>query len=605
MELDSNDIEIISDRMDMVDTLLGEDKFADTVLCGANFVNVISREVYIADIAIKNKYILMIGNCKDLIGKRTVVLDMKGKFVAPGLIDVHVHLKSSMLTITEFTRLSLSSGTTCLMIDTYEMADALGAEGIKAMTEETLNMPQHVFYRSFSPTSCIMRSDKYHNYTQLRDFTKILSHPTVTGVNQSQSTDSIREIYRYRPDIIKDKIISGIYAEKLGYGIDSSGTELSDRNLAAHIISSGTNISCYEITSKEEAVEKLRNGIYVLIREGSAANSISESLKAITEEKMDSRRVILGTDDVLTEDMLSRGYMCEVVRRTIEQGVDPVEAIQMATINPATWLGLTQLGVLAPGKMADLIVINGELKNMNIDMVFLEGKLAAKDNELLLNLPKYLYPNHLKNSLKREFVKPFELMVQSEGNMARIRCIGLIINRNLTGLIEANMETSNGYILPDLKNDILSVSVVGLEEKSSIGNSFVKGFKLERGAIAKSISGSEQNIIVAGTNHEDMAAAVNEIIRMQGGIAVAKDNKVIGSLKLPIAGVMTDEMTSYELIGNISYINRIVKEELKCRINEPLMHLDFLSLITAPKWKITNEGLLDVDKYCITETIIR
>jgi adenine deaminase len=343
----------------------------------------------------------------------------------------------------------------------------------------------------------------------------------------------------------------------------------------------------------------------MLMREGSTQRNMAACIRAITEEGMDSRRAILATDDMLAEDIAKTGHMNDIIRRTIKQGVDPVEAIQMATINAATWQGFTDIGLLAPGKLADIAVIDGKLEDMNVSDTFLKGKLVAKDGKLLIPLPAYIYPDYVKNSVKRSPISASDLMVPCDKSVkANVRCVGLILDENLTDAVEAEMNISGGYVQPSLEEDLLPIAVVGRHGQSDIGATFVKGFKMKHGAIAETVSHDTHNIIVMGTNYDDMAAAVNRIIELQGGVVLVKDRQVIGELPLRIGGLMTDEVSADELTHQMSHLTKLANEELKCAAHAPFMHLAFLSLTTSPKWKITDKGVVDAVNYCVIPTIV-
>ncbi|SHG97883.1 Adenine deaminase [Thermosyntropha lipolytica DSM 11003] len=604
MNLSIKDLKLVSERQKLVDVLMDPNQYAEKVLKGGKVVNVITREIYEADVAIHGEYILMVGDCSSLIGPNTEVYDMQGKYICPGFIDSHMHFESAMLTITEFSRLSIPTGTTCLISDPHEIGNVLGPMGIKAMCEEAALMPQHVFSRvpALTPDSPGLETAGY-NITS-KDLPEMLNYPTVSGIGETQGVSAAKDVYKHNPAVFRDTIVSTVYARSLGKKVDGNAPELFGPHLAAHIIAGGTDVSCHETTTKEEMMEKLRYGVYVLMREGSTQRNMPECIRAITEEGMDSRRAILATDDMLAEDIAKYGHMNDIIRRTIKQGVDPVEAIQMATINPATWHGLDEIGVLAPGKLADIAVIEGKLEDMNVSEVFLKGQLVAKDGKLLIDLPRYTYPDYVKHSVKRAPVKPEELKVKcdKEGKVT-VRCIGLIVDQNLTDAVEAEMVAEGGYVKPDIENDLLPIAVVGRHGQPDIGATFVKGFGLKAGAIAETVSHDTHNIIVMGTNYEDMALAVNRIIELQGGLVLVKDGKVIGELPLRIGGLMTDEHTAEELTEIMSNLTRMAAEELGCKVHAPFMHLAFLSLSTSPKWKITDKGVIDANNYCVIPTI--
>ncbi len=601
--LGMKDLKAATDRLHAVDVLLDKSKYAEKVLKGGNVVNVITREIYKADVAIEGDTILMVGDCSDLIGEKTEVIDVEGKYISPGFIDCHMHFESAMLTATEFSRLSIPTGTTCLITDPHEIGNVLGPVGIKAMAEEAALMPQHVFCRvpALTPDSPGLETAGYDITS--KDIPEMLEYPSVSGIGETQGVSAMKFVYEHNYEVVKDTIASTIYARGNGYEVDGNAPELFGNELAAHMISIGTDISCHETTTKEECVEKLRYGVHVLMREGSTQRNMPECIRARTEEGVDSRRMLLATDDMLAEDIAKTGHMNDIIRRTIRQGVDPVEAIQMATINSATWLGMQNIGILAPGKLADIAVIDAPLEDMEVSQVFLGGKKVAENKQLLIDLPPYTYPDCVKNSVHRAPIQPEDLMVAAEGSKATVRCIGLILDQNLTDAIELEMPVVGGYVQPVPAEDMQPIAVVGRHGQSDIGRSFVKGFKMESGAFAETVSHDTHNIIVTGTNYADMAAAVNRVIEMQGGVAIVKDGKVLGELRLPIAGLMTDELSASELTDTMSRLHQIAKDELKCQAHAPFMHLAFLSLTTSPKWKITDKGVVDANNYCVLPTV--
>lgn len=603
--LSIQDLKLVSERQKLVDVLMDPDQYADIVLQGGKVINVITREIYEADIAIQGKYILMVGDCSSLIGEKTQVYDMQGKYFSPGFIDSHMHFESAMLTVTEFSRLSIPTGTTCLISDPHEIGNVLGPAGIKAMCDEAALMPQHVHSRvpALTPDSPGLETAGY-NITS-RDIPDMLNYPSVSGIGETQGISAAKDVYQHNPAVFRDTIVSTVYAHSRGQKVDGNAPELFGNHLAAHIIAAGTEISDHETTTKKEAMEKLRYGVYMLMREGSTQRNMPECIRAVTEEGMDSRRAILATDDMLAEDIAQTGHMNDIVRRTIKEGVDPVEAIQMCTINAATWQGFKDIGVLAPGKLADIAVIEGKLEDMNVSEVFLEGQLVAQNSKLLIDLPRYTYPDSVKHSVHRKPIQPQDLMVAASGNgKVKVRCIGLILDQNLTDAVEADMSIENGYVKPSLQEDLLPIAVVGRHGQEDIGSTFVKGFGMKHGAIAETVSHDTHNIMVMGTNYEDMALAVNRIIDLQGGLVLTKNGKVIGELPLRVAGLISDEHTAEELTNIMSHLTQLAKDQLGCKAHAPFMHLAFLSLTTSPKWKITDKGVVDANNYRVIPTLI-
>lgn len=588
----------------LIDVLLHPHQYADIVLRGGYFINVITREIYEADVAIKGQYILMVGDAKDLIGPKTTVEDVRGKFISPGFIDSHMHFESAMLTCTEFSKLSIPTGTTTLIGDPHEIGNVLGVHGMKAMIEEAKTLPNRILFTvpCAVPDAPGLETSGYD--VSAKDMKDLLNDPYVQGIGEIQSFSNIQPVYQHAPELIDDLVAAVSYANSIGKTVEGNAPGLFGKELAAHIISGGTHVSCHETTTKEEMVEKLRYGVSVFMREGSSQRNMAECIRAITEDGLDSRRAILVSDDMVPADLLKYGHMNDIVRRTIAEGIDPVEAIQMATINPATHFGFKDVGVIAPGKRADIAVIS-DLMNMTIDQVYLGGKKAAEKGELTIDIVPYIYPESVKKSIKRKAVTKDELTINASGTRAKVRAIEAIPFQNLTGEGEYTLNVKDGIVQPCLKQDVLPLLVVERHGRTGrVGKTFLHGFDLKSGAIAESVAHDTHNIIVTGTNYEDMVTAVNRVIAMGGGIAMIKDSKVVGDLPLRIGGLMTDELTGKEMSDKVDELSKLAKDELGCGMEVPFMHLSFWSLVTSPKWKITDMGLIDVDKFEVIPTII-
>jgi adenine deaminase len=587
-----------------IDVLLDPNQYADIVLKGGYLINVLTREIYEADIAIKGEFILMAGDAKDLIGPKTKVENLQGKFVSPGFIDSHMHFESAMLTCTEFSKLSIPTGTTTLIGDPHEIGNVLGVNGMKAMIEEAKTLPNRILFTvpCAVPDAPGLETSGFD--VSSKDMKDLLNDPYVQGIGEIQSFSNIKPVYEHAPELIDDLVAAVSYANSIGKTVEGNAPGLFGKELAAHIISGGTHVSCHETTTKEETIEKLRYGVSVFMREGSSQRNMAECIRAITEEGLDSRRAIVVSDDMVPADLLKYGHMNDIIRRTIAEGIDPVEAIQMATINPATHFGFKDVGVIAPGKRADIAVIS-DLMNMTVDQVYLGGKKAAEKGELSIDIAPYIYPDSVKKSVKRKPVSKDEITIKAIGSKARVRAIEAIPDQNLTGGLEFTLNVEKGIVQPCLKQDVLPLLVIERHGRNGkIGKTFLHGFDLKSGAIAESVAHDTHNIIVTGTNYEDMVTAVNRVIAMDGGIAMIKDGKLVGDLPLRIGGLMSDELTGKEMSDKVDELSRLAKDVLGCGIHVPFMHLSFWSLVTSPKWKITDMGLVDVDKFEIIPTII-
>lgn len=587
----------------MIDALMGGPVYADVVLTGGQIINVVTREIYTEDLAIKGKRILGVCNSEKMIGPNTLVIDVAGKYLSPGFIDSHMHFESSMLTITEFSRLSLPSGTTTLIADPHEIGNALGAVGMKAMADEASKVPNHVRLVVPALTPDCPKLETAGVDVDSKDMADLLNYPNIIGIGELQGFSNAKHVYNHTPEIITDLVASTTYARSLGKVVDGNAPELFGSELAAHIIATGGTCSCHETTTKAECLEKLRQGVYVFMREGSTQKNMAECVRAITEEGVDSRRAVLATDDMVAEDLEKLGHMNEIVKRTIKQGVEPIEAIQFCTINPATYFKLEDRGALLPGKFADIAIIS-DLENMVVDAVFMEGELVAAGGKLLIDLPKYTYPDSVKNSVRLKPVTAKDLQIAAEGSRATARVIGLIPDQNLSEGFELEVAVKNGVVGADLKQDVLPmICLERYGRNGNIGKGFVKGFGLKSGAIAESIAHDTHNLLVIGTNYDDMAKAVNHVIQMGGGIALVDKGNIINELRLPVGGLITDELTGSQVSVKIRELEENAKVNLGCQVHAPFMHLSFLALSTSPKWKLTDKGIVDVERFEILSAV--
>lgn len=587
----------------MIDVLMGDQVFADVVLTGGQIINVITREIYTEDLAIKGKRILGVCNSDQMIGPNTLVIDVSGKFLSPGFIDSHMHFESSMLTITEFSRLSIPSGTTTLVADPHEIGNALGVVGMKAMADEASRVPNHVklVVPALTPDCPMLETAGVD--VNSKDMADLLNYPNIIGIGELQGFSNAKHVYNHTPEIITDLVASTAYAKSLGKVVDGNAPELFGRELAAHIIATGGTCSCHETTTKAECLEKLRQGVYVFMREGSTQKNMAECVRAILEEGVDSRRAVLATDDMVAEDLEKLGHMNEIIKRTIAQGVDPIEAIQFCTINPATYFKFEDRGALLPGRYADIAIIS-DLENMVVDAVFIEGELVAAGGKLVVDLAPYKYPDTVKQSVRLQPVNAKMLAIPAEGSKAVARVIGLIPDQNLSEGFEIEVPVKNGVVGADLKQDVLPMLCLERYGRNgNIGKGFVKGFGLKSGAIAQSIAHDTHNLLVIGTNYEDMAKAVNQVIQMGGGIALVDKSSVINELRLPVGGLITDELTAGQVSAKIRELEEDAKVKLGCQVHAPFMHLSFLALSTSPKWKITDKGIVDVERFEILSAV--
>ncbi|WP_202707138.1 adenine deaminase [Sporosalibacterium faouarense] len=547
----------------------------ELVLKNAKIVNVFSHEIIQGDVAINEGKIVGIGEYKS-----ENEIDMEGKYIAPGLIDGHVHIESSMVAPPQFARTVVPRGTTTIIADPHEIANVLGMEGIRYMIDTSEGLPMNIFFMlpscvpatSFEHSGAILGADKLEeliNHDRVLGLGELMDYPSVIAGNE----DTIQKI-----EIAKNKIIDG------------HGPDISGKNLNAYVIA-GVETE-HECSTVEEMINRLRLGMYILIREGSAARNLETLIRAVNQEN--SRRCLFCTDDKHPEDILEKGHIDYNVRLAVKNGVDPITAIQMGTINAAECYGLKNIGAIAPGYDADIIVFDN-LKEFNILEVFKKGQKVAEDQKALFEVKEIDNSNVVDTVRIKEISKEdLELSITSDV----VNVIRLLPHSLVTEKVVRKVENENGKFKYHKNLDILKMAVIERHNATcNIGLGLVEDFKLKGGAIASTIAHDSHNIIVIGDNDEDMLAAINEVSRVGGGITICSGGKPVKTLPLPIAGLisknsMEDVDSELKEMLNIAYNQLGVSEKI-----DPFMTLAFLALPVIPDIKVTDKGLFDVTKF--------
>ena len=549
------------------------DKPVDTLLKNAQLINVFSGEIYKEDVAIWKDFIVGFGEYE-----ANEVIDLDGAYLAPGFIDGHVHIESSMMDVPQFARAVVPRGTTSVVADPHEIANVMGYDGIRYMLDSSKYNPLNVFIML---PSCVPASHMETSGSELRafDIYPYFKEKWVLGLGEVMNFPGVINCDHDVLDKLK------ITHQKR---IDGHAPGLSGKSLCAYV-SSGI-ASDHECTTVEEAREKLRVGLHIMIREGTAARNLKALLPLITPEN--SHRCFFVTDDRHPSDLVSEGHIDYIVRRAVAEGLDPIVAIQMATLNSARYFMLNEHGAVAPGYFADLVVFDS-LDEINIKMVFKNGKIVAEDGK-----PKWAVHKRPRRSLRGavniRWLEGNEFKVPAKSE--KIRLIDIVEDEIITksSIIEAKVE--GGLAVADTSRDILKLAVIERHRATGqIGHGFVRGFKLREGALATTIAHDSHNIIVVGTNDEDMMAAVIQLNQLGGGMAVAKGGRVIGDLALPIAGLMSDQ--PLEEVNK--HLNSLIEfaHLLGCPHKDPFMTLSFLALPVIPELKLTDLGLVDVTTF--------
>ncbi len=568
-------------KLDKIIKAARGDAPVDLLLKNVNLINVVSGEIYPANVAIDDQLIVGMGNNYDAKNE----IDLTGLYASPGFIDGHVHIESSMVTISQFARAVVPLGTTSVIADPHEIANVLGYEGIRFMMESAKYNPLSVF---FTLPSCVPSTKLETAGSQLRafDIFPFLREKWVVGLGEMMNFPGVI----YGDEEVLDKI--KISTEKR---IDGHAPGVTGKNLSAYI-AAGIS-SDHESTTSEEAMEKLRMGMYVMIREGTGTKNLRDLLKMVTPEN--SRRCIFCTDDRHPHDILDEGHINFMIKTAIEYGINPISVIQMATLNPAEYYNLRKLGFLSPGNFADIVIIEN-LEKFNIKMVFKNGQLIAENGKM--DYESHFKPEvKVRGSVNIKWLEGDEFKIPAKSD--RCRVIGLVKNQIVTQSLQEYPKITDGYVVSDPDRDLLRCYVVERHNASgNIGKGLVKGFGLKKGAIASSISHDSHNIVVVGVNDEDIFKAVTQINKMCGGLSVVSDGKVIDALELPIAGLMSSE--PLEVVNKrLQKLNQETKR-LGCPLDDPFMSITFLALPVIPKLKITDLGIVDVDKFEFVELFI-
>ncbi|MHA1735475.1 MAG: adenine deaminase [Candidatus Thorarchaeota archaeon] len=559
---------------DMIDVAAGRTR-ADIVLKNASVVNVFTGEIDEGDVAIYQNYIAGVGKYEG-----DVVIDLKGKYVVPSFIDGHVHVESSMVMPIQYARAVVPHGTGAVVADPHEIANVLGIEGILYMSKSMRGGPLE-FY--IMVPSCVPSTDLETNGVALDylDIKPLLTEHYVLGLAEAMNYPGVV----YRDPVILDKI--GL-ALAMGKRIDGHAPGIAGHDLNAYAAARIT--SEHECTTLEEAKRKLAVGMHIHIREGSTAKNLRELAKIITPETAMFCSFV--TDDRNTLELLTRGHIDSMIRDAIELGVDPVLAIKVATISTARHYGLQYIGAVAPGYHADIAVL-GSLEKVDVKMVFKQGTLVAKDGKMVKEFGAQEEPR-LRRSVNIHWLEPDDFQVRARSDHMNV--IGMIEGQIVTERLIEETRIVDGLAVPDVDRDIAKVAVIERHNASkprAIG--FVRGTGIKEGAMVSSIAHDSHNIVVVATNDHDLIEAAVQIVRMQGGIAVVRDGDVLASLALPIAGLMSDRPIEEvsEKIKELKEAASVVGSDLE----EPFMAMAFLSLPVIPHLKITDLGLVDVDKF--------
>jgi len=555
---------------------------ADLLLKGGRVVNVFTREIEEVSVAVCGSRISSIGY--DVPAKKTI--ELNGAFVAPGLIDAHMHVESTMMLPSQFANIALPHGTTAAIFDPHEIANVVGMDGIRYLMDASDNLPMTIMFTAPScvPGSILETSGAVINH---EDLLELLQHERVVALAEMMDAQSV---INADPAVLQ-KVHMG-----LRYRIvDGHSPTLTGLPLQTYI---ATGISSdHECISHDEAIERIRLGMRVFLREGSAAQNLEALVSVVTNKN--AHRFCLCTDDRHPVDLINEGHIDHVVRKAIRLGVDPATAIAMASLHTAEHYQLPNMGAIAPGYYADIIIFS-DLNNLHPDTVYYHGKLTAQNDSMIEQISTstsdtmpFQCSVRLPDTLTEE-----SFAIPASKSNAKIRVIGMDPHNLITTAQAASPEVLKSKYISDTRRDILKIAVIERHKSTgNIGLGFVHGFGIKNGAIASTVAHDAHNITVIGTSDKDMYVAVCELEKAGGGQCVVCDGILKAILPLPIAGLLSNlsaqELASQQanLLGAASAIG--------CSPHDPFMPLSFLSLTVIPKLKLSDQGLVDVDEFRI------
>ncbi len=552
---------------------------ADLLIKNVQLINVLSGEIYKENVAVYGGRIVGFGDYD-----ATETVNAEGLYMAPGFIDGHIHFESSMLTLPEFTRVLMPHGTTAVVIDPHEIANVLGLDGIRYVLNELMHIPMDAFVML---PSCVPA-------TPLETSGAAITNKELNFMIYEEKVAGIGEMMNF-PAVINgdDETHWKINAAKWKK-VDGHAPGVSGKELNAYILSDIT--SDHESTSAEEALEKLRKGMHILVREGTSERNLEELVSVITKEN--SSNFSFATDDKHPDDLIKEGHIDFSIRKAISLGLDPITAYQMATVNTARHYNLKNIGAVKPRFWADFVLLS-DIEKVTIEAVYKKGNAIYKNRKLLWNYQGE--PSKIRSTMDPEEFEPKQLQVKAEGK--KIRVIDIIPGQIVTDEYITEAKIKNGIVVPDPENDILKIVVIERHSATGrIGIGFVRGLGLKEGAIGSTIAHDSHNIVIVGTSDKEIYAAFKHLKKIRGGLVAVKNGEVIGDLPLPIAGLISN--LPYEQVADQLIDLRKKVKELGAQHDAPYMILSFLSLSPIPKLKITDLGLIDAVKFKVVSVFV-
>ena len=561
---------------------------AETVIRNAHLINVCTKEILPdTDVAITKGRIALVGDAKHCIGEGTQVLDAEGKYIAPGFLDGHIHIESSMMSAGEYAKAVIPHGTTGIYADPHEICNVLGLEGVKCMIEDAKRTPLKTMITTPSCVPAVPGFEDTGSFIGPEEVARTMEWDSVVGLGEMMNFPGILSSTDHAHGVVGETLKAGNIVTG-HYSLPETGAGLNG------YIASGVRC-CHESTRAKDALAKMRLGMYAMLREGSAWHDLQNVSKAVTENEVDTRFACLISDDTHPHTLINQGHLDHIVRKAVSYGIDVVSAIQMVTINCAQCFQMDHdFGSITPGKCADIVFID-DLEGLNISKVLIDGNLVASDGKMVVDVPDYKYPDWATASVHiKEEITPKSFAVKAPGGKDEVLVRAMEIIPVHVGTYErhVSLPVLNGMIQSDVSQDVLKTVVFERHHKTGTkGFGFVKGFGIKSGAMASTVAHDAHNLLVVGTNDEDMALAAQTLVDCGGGMTVVKDGKVLGTVELPIAGLMND-LPAHEMSEIVSGLD-LAWKEIGCEIASPFMTMALIPLACLPELRLTNRGLVD------------
>ena len=573
---------------------------AQLVIRNAKLVNVCTAEIQEGvDVAVSEGRIALVGDGAHCIGEKTAVIDASGQYIAPGFMDAHIHVESSMISVGEYARAVVPHGTTGIFMDPHEICNVCGPEGVQAMIDDAKRAPLKAMSNVPSCVPAVAGFEDTGSRISPEEVHEMMTWDGIMGLGEMMSFPNVLSaepnIHGELAETLKaDQVITGHYS------VPDTGAGLNA------YIASGVRC-CHESTRAEDVLEKMRRGMYALMRYGSAWHDMPVIIRAILDNHIDDRFACLVSDDTHPDTLITEGHLDHIIRCAVKEGLDPVKAIQYVTINPATCFRMDhEMGSITPGKCADIVFFS-DLNDIRVTRTIIDGEVVAENGQMTIKIGESAFPPAIYHTMHvGSPITPdsFKIAAPAGKDSVKTRVIEIIPNHvgNYERIID--LKVKNGFAEADPEQDIMKMAVFERHHATGTkGCGFLKGFGFKKGAMAQTVAHDAHNLLVAGTNDEDMALAANTLIECGGGLCAVADGKVLAIVPLPIAGLMNDLPVEQmaELVSKLS----AAWKEMGCVINSPYMTMALIPLACLPELRLTNRGLVDCRTFSFVDLFVQ